>query len=81
MKTPKLIKMAQSYLDNDAKKATDQRACIKEILKKLKKKKQALKSKLDKVKSDKERKRIERDLCIIYEQRKKGLKLLKRHPK
>ncbi len=77
MKTPKLFKMAQQYLDGDAKNVKDQKACIKEILKKLKKKERSLKEKLTTEKSDKEKKRIEQDLSIIFAQRKKGLKTLK----
>lgn len=77
MKTPKLFKMAQQYLGGDAKKVKNQKACVKEILKKLKKKERALKNKLPMEKSGKQRKRIEQDLDIIYAQRKKGLKTLK----
>lgn len=77
MKTPKLFKMAQQYLGEDAKKAKQHKACIKEILKKLKKKERVLKDKLATEKSDKEKKHIEQDLDIIFAQRKKGLKTLK----
>ena len=77
MKTPKLFKMAEQYLDGDAKKLKNQKACIKEILKKLKKKERTLKANLAVEKSAKERKHIEQDLNIIFAQRKKGLKTLK----
>ncbi|WP_177420539.1 hypothetical protein [endosymbiont of Lamellibrachia barhami] len=51
---------------------------MKEVLQKLKKQQRALKDKLGKEKNEKERKRIQKALDIIYLQRKKGLKALKK---
>ena len=78
MKTPKLLKKVENYLSADKKKQRKQMDSIKEILKKLKKKKHILKDKLAKEKNKKSRKRIQTDLDIIYAQRKKGLKALKK---
>ncbi|MES9845972.1 MAG: hypothetical protein ABW162_13525 [Candidatus Sedimenticola sp. PURPLELP] len=78
MKTPKLIKRVNEYLDADKKKQRDQMDSIKEVLKKLKKKQHNLKGKLDKEKNTKDKKKIQKDLDIIFVQRKKGLKALKK---
>ena len=77
MKTPKLIKKVQEYLDADELKQCKRKDCIKEVLNKLKKKQRMLKHKLAKESNDKERKHIQKTLDIIYIQRKKGLKALK----
>ncbi|MET0106161.1 MAG: hypothetical protein ABW072_13615 [Sedimenticola sp.] len=78
MKTPKLIKRVNEYLDASKNKQREQKESIKEILKKLKKKERALKEKLGKEKSAKNKKRLQQDLDIIFAQRKKGLKALKK---
>ena len=77
MKTPKLLKRVQEYLDADELKQCKRKDCIKEVLHKLKKKQRMLKSRLAKEKDEKERKRIQKTLDIVYVQRKKGLKVLK----
>jgi len=77
MKTPKLIKRVQEYIDSDKLKQCKRGDCIKEVLHKLKKKQRMLKEKLAKEKNEKERKQIQKTLDIIYVQRKKGLKALK----
>ncbi len=78
MKTPKLIKKVENYLDAGNKKQRKQMDSIKAILKQLGKKQRILKDKLAKEKSHKSRKQIQTDLDIIYVQRKKGLKALKK---
>ncbi|MES9937311.1 MAG: hypothetical protein ABW120_06960 [Sedimenticola sp.] len=78
MKTPKLIKRVNEYLDAGKNKQREQKDSIKDILKKLKKKERALKEKLGKEKNEKHRKKIQKDLDIIFAQRKKGLKALKK---
>lgn len=77
MKTPKLIKKVQEYIDADKMKQCKRQDCIKEVLHKLKKKQRILKEKLTSEKDEKERKQIQKTLDIIYVQRKKGLKALK----
>lgn len=78
MKTPKLIKKVQAYIDSDKIKQCKQEECIKEVLHKLKKKQHALKHKLSGEKDEKKLKQIQKALDIIYIQRKKGLKALKK---
>lgn len=77
MKTPKLLKRVQQYINSDKLKQCKKRDCIKQVLHKLKKKQRALKDRLASEKSEKERKNIQNTLDIIYVQRKKGLKALK----
>ena len=77
MKTPKLLKRVQEFIDADKLKQCKRKDCIKEVLHKLKKKQRMLKDRLAKVKDEKERKQIQKTLDIIYVQRKKGLKVLK----
>ena len=77
MKTPKLLKKVEKILDADDAKQRKHAKCFKEILNKLKKRKAHLKDKLKDTKSEKDRKRIQRDLAIIHTQRKKGLQALK----
>ena len=77
MKTPKLLKRVQEFIDADKLKQCKRKDCIKEVLHKLKKKQRMLKDRLAKVKDEKERKQIQKTLYIIYVQRKKGLKVLK----
>ncbi|RLJ22539.1 hypothetical protein DJ030_01255 [bacterium endosymbiont of Escarpia laminata] len=78
MKIPKLLKRVQEYVDADKLKQCKRKDCMKEVLQKLKKQQHALKDKLGKEKNEKERKRIQKALDIIYLQRKKGLKALKK---
>jgi regulator of sirC expression with transglutaminase-like and TPR domain len=77
MKTPKLLKRVQEFIDSDKLKQCMRRDCIKEVLHKLKKKQRMLKEKLAKEKNEKERSRIQKALDNIYVHRHKGLKALK----
>ncbi|MEJ1296453.1 MAG: hypothetical protein RPU64_12575 [Candidatus Sedimenticola sp. (ex Thyasira tokunagai)] len=77
MKTTKLIEIANEYLDADKQKQRKQRDSIKVILKKLKKKQDKLNAKLANEKSKDNCKKIQKNLNIVFAQRKKGLKILK----
>ena len=81
MKTPKLLKKVQEYVDSDKKQQCEQRDSIKKILNKLKKKQKALRVKRDQEKDEKARAKIQKELDIIFVQRKKGLKILKKMKK
>jgi len=78
MKIPKLLKKVEHYIDADKKKQCKQRDSMREVLKQLKKKQRLLREKQDSEKDDKKRKHIQKDLDIIFVQRKKGLKALKK---
>jgi hypothetical protein len=77
MKTPKLIEKTQDYLGLDKGKQIKKIDCLKELLKKLKKKEHELKKMRDNEKDSRKCKEVERDLAVIYCQRKKGVKILK----
>ena len=77
MKTPKLLKKVNEYLDSDKKRQAEQKDSIKKVLKKLKKKQNHLKEKLKNEKDEKVAKSLKKELNIIFVQRKKGLKVLK----
>jgi predicted secreted protein len=78
MKLPKLLKKAQEYIDSDKGKRLKKIDSLKEILKKLNKKHQQTKIKLSQEKDEKRHKQLKKELCVLFEQRKKGLKALKR---
>ena len=77
MKTPKLLKKVQEFVESDKVKQCKRRDCIKEVLQKLKKKQHMLEAQIAKEKGEKERKNIQKTLDAVYAQRKKGLKALK----
>lgn len=78
MKTPKMIKRVGDFLDAGKDKQQKQIKSIKEILRNLKKKQDSLKKKSKTEKDDKKRKRILKELDIIFAQRKKGINALKK---
>ena len=75
---PKMIKKIGDFLDADKDKQQKQIKSIQEILKNLKKKQDSLEKKSKTEKDDKKRKRIRKDLDIIFAQRKKGINALKK---
>ncbi len=78
MKTPKLINTLKEFMDAGKQKQREQIASIRIVLKKLKKKKQALKQKLRNENDEKIRRQLRKELKIITAQRKKGLCLVKK---
>ncbi len=79
MKTSKLLKRVQLYIDFDKKKQQDCMDNIKVILKKLKKKHRLLKETLTNEEDPKKCKQLQKECDVIHAQRKKGLKALKKH--
>jgi flagellar biosynthesis GTPase FlhF len=78
MKIPKMLKQVDEFLDAGKKKKHDQKDAIKEVLKSLKHKHNACKDKMKTEKDENKRKRMEKELDIIWAQRKKGLNALKK---
>ena len=79
MKTLKLLKRVQTYIDFDQQKQQKCMNSIKVILQKLKKKHRLLKEKLASEKDPKKRKQLQKECEVIHAQRHKGLKALKKH--
>lgn len=77
MKTPKLLRKIQEFIDSDIKQQREHMKSVKEILKKLKKKQTSYKEKLALEKDVETRKQLQKELDIIFVQRKKGLKVYK----
>ncbi len=78
MKTSKLLKRVQTYIDFDKKKQQDCMDSIKVILKKLKKNHRLLKEKVANEQDPKKCKQLQKECDIIHAQRQKGLKALKK---
>jgi molybdopterin biosynthesis enzyme MoaB len=77
MKIAKMLKKLKAFIDNDVKQQEEQKWSIKIILKNLKKKQHKLKVKLKHEPIKDKREAIEKELDIIFVQRKKGIKALK----
>lgn len=77
MTTSKLIDKLRDYLELDRQKQKSKQDKIRSVLKKLKKRQIALEKKLKKAPDAKTRKRLKRDLKVLYVQRKKGVKLFR----
>lgn len=77
MRTPKLLKKVKEFLATEKGKLREQRKDLKIVLKKLKKKENALKKLLVSEQSEKKREQFRKELAIIFAQRKKGVKKLK----
>jgi len=78
MRAPKLLKIVKRFLSADKEKQYEHTKCFTDVLKKLKKKENALKNKLANESSDKNRKQIKKELAIVHAQRKKGIEALKK---
>lgn len=78
MKIPDMLKKVEQFIDSDKNKQREQKDSIKHILKKLKKKHSSIKEKLATEKNPEKQEKIEKELDIIFVQRKKGLKELKK---
>ena len=77
MKQQKLLDKLKAFFDSDERERQNQKADIKDILKKLKKRERKLKEKLSNEKNEGKRARLQLDIDVIYAQRKKGIKLFK----
>lgn len=75
MGTSKLIDKLRNYLDLDRQKQKSKYDKLRVLLKKLKKRQLVLKGKLGKAPNAKARRRLKRELKVLYVQRQKGVKL------
>jgi hypothetical protein len=72
-----LIEELKSYLISDSRQQLEKYDAIKNILKKLKKKENALKDKLKNTQDKDETEKLQKEFDILFVQRKKGIKLKK----
>lgn len=77
MKLRKLLDKLSYCLQTDQREQLKQYKSLKDVLKKLKKKRDVLREELSAVADSDERERIQRKLDVITVQRQKGLALLK----
>ncbi|MDX1593562.1 MAG: hypothetical protein R3298_04885 [Gammaproteobacteria bacterium] len=77
MKTRKLLDKLMTYLDSDARQRKQERDEIKAVLKKLKRREKKLRNRLEEEDDDDKRRALEKEVDIVYAQRKKGVRLLK----
>ncbi|RKZ99249.1 MAG: hypothetical protein DRQ43_00120 [Gammaproteobacteria bacterium] len=78
MRSPKMLKIVKRFLSADKEKQYEHTKCFTDVLKKLKKKENALKNKLKHENNEKNRKQIKKELEIVHAQRKKGIDALKK---
>ena len=78
MKAPKMLKIVKRFLSADKEKQYEHTKCFNDVLKKLKKKENALKDKLKNEKHEKHRKQIKKELAIVHAQRKKGIEAIRK---
>ncbi len=76
MKGYKLLKKLQHLLDAEYREQVVRRESLKKVLKKLRKRRDALQQALERAETDKERRLIREQMDIIKVQREKGLTLL-----
>ena len=77
MKATKLLEKLKDYLGAERRAQLAKYDSIKRVLKKLKKKENALKDKLKKEHDEKARKRLKKEMDVLSAQRKKGVNTLK----
>lgn len=77
MKTKKLLENLKNHMIAERRDQLAKYDSIKHILKKLKKKENALKEELKEEQDEKARSRLQQEIDVIFAQRKKGVKLRK----
>ena len=77
MKLKKIQERLGTLLSNDQRAQAKEKAAIKELLAKLKKKEHQLRDKLADCESEEQRKKIETKLAVCHAQREKGVALLR----
>ena len=77
MTANRLLDKLKNYLNAERRAQLTKYNSIKRILKKLKKKENALKDKLKKESTEKAQKQLKKEMDILSAQRKKGVKMLK----
>ncbi len=78
MKEKKLLNKLKAFFGSSERKRKKQKSDVKEILKKLKKRERRIKQKQSSEKKAAKRKQLQREIDVIYAQRKKGIKLIRK---
>ncbi len=78
MKEKKLLNKLKAFFGSSERKRKKQKSDVKEILRKLKKRERKIKQKQSSEKKAAKRKQLQREIDVIYAQRKKGIKLIRK---
>jgi peptidyl-tRNA hydrolase len=77
MNIHKLLKKAESFLNEDERRRKEKRKYLKHVIKKLKKHEMKLIEQLDSEVDEATRDTLEKEITLAHAHRKKGLKVLK----
>lgn len=77
MRVKKYLKQVSALFDAEQRKCEKEKKCLRDALKKLKKREDELEGQIGKLKSDKAKKKLKNELKIVRTQRSKGESMLK----
>lgn len=77
MNIKKLIQKAEAYLSSDEQKRKEKKKQIKKVIKKLRKHEEKLRQEYDSCKDFDDSRKLKQEIALAYNQRKKGVKMLK----
>lgn len=77
MTVKKYLKQVAALFNAEKRKCEKEKKCLREALKKLKKREGEVEERLGKLKSDRARKKLKSELKILHAQRRKGQSMLK----
>ena len=78
MKTTKMLDQLKALLNTDLHKKKVKRKHLRELLKELKKRQKHLEDKQDETTDDEKRQKLKREIEVIVEQRRKGVRLYRK---
>jgi flagellar motor switch protein FliM len=78
MKIKKLMEKARAYLDSQQRDRKEKKKYLKQVLRKLSRYEKKLKAQLHEGPDPHEKSRLEKKLALVHEQRKKGVRQLKK---
>lgn len=77
MNLTKLIKKAEVYIRSDEQKRKEKKEHLKKVIRKLRKHEKKLKDEYEHCKDFDQSRRLKQEIALAYNQRKKGVKMLK----
>ncbi len=77
MNISKLIKKAEAFIRSDEQKRKEKKEYLKKVIKKLRKHEQKLKEEYETCSDFEQSRQLKQEIALAYNQRKKGVKMLK----
>ncbi|WP_086481775.1 hypothetical protein [Oceanospirillum sanctuarii] len=77
MKISKLIKKAEAFIRSDEQKRKEKKEYLKKVIKKLRKHEKQLKEEYEACSDFEKSRQLKQEIALAYNQRKKGVKMLK----